>query len=103
MGKRMIKNLVNKGQKNIKVYDNVPAALANLEGVKPCKSAEEAAKDSEIVITMLPHGNTVKETLLQSDGILKGISKNALFIDCSTIEPQMAQQLSKISKENGIR
>lgn len=103
MGKRMVNNLVRKGQKNIKVYDTIPSALVGLEGVTPCKSAQEAAKDSEIVITMLPTGNIVKETLLADNGILKGISKNALFIDSSTIEPKMAQELSKISKENGIR
>lgn len=99
----MVNNLVKKGQKNIKVYDSVPSAVAGLEGVKLCKSAEEAAKDSEIVITMLPTGKIVKETLLAENGILKGISKNTLFIDSSTIEPQMAQELARISKENGIR
>lgn len=99
----MVNNLIQKGQKNIKVYDVIPAATAGLKGVQVCKSAEEAAKDSEIVITMLPNGDIVKETLLANDGILKGIGKNKLLIDSSTIEPKAAEDLSEIAKKNGIR
>ncbi|KAJ8958774.1 hypothetical protein NQ314_006373 [Rhamnusium bicolor] len=64
---------------------------------------EEASKDSAIVITMLPTGDIVKETLLGEKGILKGIPKNSLLVDCSTIAPKTAQDLSKIAKSNGIR
>lgn len=105
MGTRMVKNITSKGQE-VKVFDILPAAIdsvANLKGAKICSSAEEAAKDANIVITMLPTGDIVKETLLAEKGILKGIPKKSLFIDCSTIEPKMAQELSKISKENDIR
>ncbi|CAG9833170.1 unnamed protein product [Diabrotica balteata] len=105
MGARMVKNLTSKGQE-VKVFDIVPAALnsvANLKGTQVCSSPKDAAKDASIVITMLPTGDIVKDTLLADNGILKGIPKNSLFIDCSTIEPKMAQELSKISKENGVR
>nr|CAH7719868.1 unnamed protein product [Callosobruchus chinensis] len=52
---------------------------------------------------MLPNGHIVKDTLLGDKGIMKGINKNALFIDSSTIEPQQSQELGKIAKENGFR
>ncbi|XP_023016510.1 3-hydroxyisobutyrate dehydrogenase, mitochondrial [Leptinotarsa decemlineata] len=102
MGKRMAANLISKGQ-SLKVYDTVPAAAASVKGAQQCGSAEEAAKDANIVITMLPNGDIVKETLLGEKGILKGIPKKSILVDCSTIEPQMAKELSTISQKNSIR
>ncbi|KAG5893855.1 hypothetical protein JTB14_002581 [Gonioctena quinquepunctata] len=102
MGTRMANNLIKKGQ-SLKVYDVVPSAAASVEGAQQCNSVEEAVKDASIVITMLPNGDVVKETLLGEKGILKGIPKKSLLVDCSTIEPKMAQELSNISKENSIR
>lgn len=71
MGARMVKNLLKKGQ-DVKVFDTIPLAASSVPGAKVCKSAEEAAKDANIVITMLPTGDIVKETLLADKGILKG-------------------------------
>ncbi|CAG9856369.1 unnamed protein product [Phyllotreta striolata] len=102
MGSRMVKNLLKKGQE-VKVFDVVPAAASSVPGARVCNSAAEAAKDADIVITMLPTGDDVKHTLTQKQGILEGIPKKSLFIDCSTIEPKMAQELHRISTENGVR
>ncbi|CAH2010803.1 unnamed protein product [Acanthoscelides obtectus] len=102
MGARMVKNLISKGEK-VKVFDSVPQAASSVQGVTICNSPEEAAKDAAFVFTMLPNGHIVKDTLLGEKGIMKGIKKNALFIDSSTIEPQQSQELGKIAKENGFR
>ncbi|CAH1169926.1 unnamed protein product [Phaedon cochleariae] len=102
MGTRMANNLVKKGQQ-IKVFDIVPEALSSVSGAQQCSSAEEAARDADIVVTMLPTGDIVKETLLAEKGILKGMPKKALLIDCSTIEPKMAQELSRLSTDSGVR
>lgn len=102
MGARMANNLIKKGQK-LKVFDVMPSAMQNISGAQPCATPAEAAKDSSIIITMLPHGGVVKDTLLQDNGILKGMKKNSLLVDCSTIDPSMAQELSKIAKENNVR
>lgn len=102
MGARMANNLIKKGTK-LKVFDVVPAAAQSIQGATACKSPEEAASDASVIITMLPHGGIVKDTLLQDNGILKGMKKNAIHVDCSTIDPAMARELSAIAKKNNIR
>lgn len=99
MGARMVRNLVAKGQ-TVRVYDIAPTKL---EGVQTCSTPEEAVKDAAIIITMLPNGHVVKDTVLGERGILKGASKNALLVDSSTIEPKHAQELSQIASENKLR
>jgi len=102
MGAKMAGHMVSKKSK-VKVFDIVTDAAKSIPGAIVCKTPAEAAKDVEVVITMLPDGNVVKDTILGEDGIAKGISKNALVIDCSTIEPKTAQELHEIAKKHGFR
>ncbi|KAJ8969897.1 hypothetical protein NQ317_014912 [Molorchus minor] len=102
MGARMAKNLIKHGKK-VNVYDINPSAVTALEQAKPCNSPAEAASGASLVFTMLPNGEIVKEAILGDNGIFKEISKNALLVDCSTVEPRVAQELHSISKKNYIR
>lgn len=102
MGAKMAGHMISKGSK-LKVYDVTKEAAKSVKGAVVCNTPAEASQDVDVVITMLPDGNVVKETLLQNDGIMKGLKKGGLFIDCSTIEPKTAQELHKIAKENNIR
>lgn len=60
-----------------------------LLGATPCSSAEEAVDGANIIITMLPNGQIVKDTIIGEKGILKKIAKNALLLDSSTVGPQV--------------
>lgn len=102
MGVRMANNLIKKGRK-LKVYDVSKAAAQSVTGAHVCSTPQEAATDVDLVITMLPEGATVKNVLTANDGILKGINKNSLLIDSSTIDPLDAQELHRIAKEAGIK
>lgn len=102
MGAKMATNMIKKGSK-LKVFDVVESAAKSVAGATVCKTPQEAATDVDVVFTMLPDGHVVKDTVLRADGITKGIKKGALMIDCSTIEPKHAQELSAIAKDNGYR
>lgn len=102
MGQRMATNLVKKGR-SVKVFDTSKAAAQSVTGAKVCSSPQEAATDVDFVITMLPEGEIVKEVLTAKDGILKGINKNTLLVDSSTINPKTAQELHEITKGAGIQ
>ncbi|KAL1513771.1 hypothetical protein ABEB36_003136 [Hypothenemus hampei] len=102
MGSRMVNNLVKHGQKP-RVYDVVPAALASVNGAIPCSSAEEAVDGANVIFTMLPTGQVVKNTVLGEKGILRKISKNALLLDSSTIGPQIAREVFEAAKAKNIR
>lgn len=84
MGSRMAKNLIKKGH-NLKTYDVVPSATTAVPGTKPCQSPEEAVKDSSLVITMLPNGKIVKETVLGRKDFIQfcdGAKLDSFHLNC---------------------
>lgn len=102
MGARMANNLIKKGR-SLKVYDVSKSAAQSVTGAQVCSTPQEAATDVDFVITMLPEGDVVKKVLTAEDGILKGISKSALLVDSSTINPLTAQELHQLAGGAGIQ
>lgn len=102
MGTRMATNMINKGLK-LKVFDIDSAAAKGVKGATAVNSPKEAAQGAKIVITMLPDSSIVREAVSGKDGILEGIDKNGLHVDCSTCEPKFAQELYQFAKEKGYR
>ncbi|OLD96085.1 MAG: hypothetical protein AUG80_15090 [Candidatus Rokubacteria bacterium 13_1_20CM_4_68_9] len=86
MGAPMAANLVKKGFAVV-AYDIVPAALAAAAraGATQAGSAAEAAKQAEIVVTMLPSSSHVEQAYLGPAGVLEGVMRCRLCIDMSTI------------------
>src|SRR2546428_4621803 len=76
MGQPMLSNLVKKGH-SVVAYDVVEPALegAVKRGAVRAGSAAEAAKASELVITMLPSSSHVEAAYLGAAGILDGIGR----------------------------
>lgn len=103
MGSPMARNLIKAGHQ-LHVYDLSSTAVEQLKlaGAQVRRSIAELAqiKDLDFIITMLPAGQHVRSVYLNDDGILKNIDSNAMLIDCSTIDPQTARDVSKIALEN---
>src|SRR5438132_5948097 len=77
MGAPMAANLVKKGFAVV-AYDIVPAALAAAAraGAKEAGSAADAAKQAEIVVTMLPSSSHVEQAYLGPAGVLEGVMRD---------------------------
>ena len=75
MGAPMAANLVKAGH-GVTGYDLVPAALQALiaAGGKSAASAAEAAKGADVVITMLPAGEHVREVWLHQGGLIEAVT-----------------------------
>jgi 3-hydroxyisobutyrate dehydrogenase len=104
MGNPMADQLVKAG-KEVKVYDVSPQVIqkakeANLNVVD---TLDEVLKDANFVISMLPEGKHVKSLYLGEHGIIEKISKEALIIDCSTIDIETSLLLGKEAKARGIK
>ncbi|MFJ6053714.1 3-hydroxyisobutyrate dehydrogenase [Streptomyces sp. NPDC092307] len=86
MGGPMAANLVKAGHR-VLGFDLVPESLATAAaaGVEPAASAVEAAREADVVITMLPAGRHVLG-LYGEQGLLAAARPGSLFIDCSTID-----------------
>src|SRR6267143_3442307 len=104
MGQPMVRNLIAKGF-GVIAYDIVPAAVdaAVKLGATACGSAADAAKQSDLVVTMLPSSGHVETAYLGAGGVLEGVAKGRLCVDMSTIEPGVSQRVAARLKERGVR
>lgn len=103
MGGPMAVNLVKAGH-SVKVFDLLPEHVdaAVSEGATSVESASDAVKDVEFVISMLPSGPIVESLYIHDSKLLDEIDPKTLVIDCSTIAPENAVNLSNAAKEKGI-
>jgi 3-hydroxyisobutyrate dehydrogenase len=94
MGAPMARNLVKAGHR-LRVFDAVPAAIANLTqaGAAGAMGIADAVRGCEIVITMLPTGRESREVYLTSAGVIAAANKGCLLVDCSTIDVASARDI----------
>jgi len=104
MGQPMLSNLLKKGH-GVVAYDVVEAALeaAVKRGASRAASAADAAKQSELVITMLPSSSHVEAAYLGPGGVLEGIAPGRLCIDMSTADPAASRRVAEAAKQRGVR
>jgi 3-hydroxyisobutyrate dehydrogenase len=102
MGSGMAANQAKAGREVIAFDLNTEAmARAKEQGMSAAGSAAEAVNDADIVITMLPAGKHVSEVYLES--ILPNARKDALLIDCSTIDVDTARTVARDAAMQGFR
>jgi 3-hydroxyisobutyrate dehydrogenase len=90
MGRLMAENLAKCGIR-IQSYD--------LNGSGNCKSAAEAARGAEILITMLPDGKAVRKAL---HGALPGLAPGSVVVDMSSSDPATTREMADILKKKNI-
>jgi 3-hydroxyisobutyrate dehydrogenase len=102
MGSGMSANQLKAGREVI-AFDLSAEALARAkeQGMTPAASASEAVADADIVITMLPAGEHVSS--VYTEAILPSARKDALLIDCSTIDVDSARTVARDAAMAGFR
>lgn len=102
MGSGMAANQAKAGREVV-AFDLSAEAMqrAQEKGMKPASSAADAVKDADIVITMLPAGLHVSD--VYQDAILPHARKDALLIDCSTIDLDSARTIARDASMQGFR
>jgi 2-hydroxy-3-oxopropionate reductase len=95
MGAPMASNL-QKGGHQLFLHDRnpVPDALLTAGG-KVCRSGEEVARESEIVIVMVPDTPHVEAVLFSDDGVAKGLGANKIVVDMSSISPIATKEFAR--------
>ncbi len=104
MGAPMAANLVKAGHRVVG-YDVNAAAVQALAsaGVQATESAAEAVRGADIVITMLPAGEHVREVWLHQGGLIDAVKGGApLLIDCSTIDVESARVVTEAARVAGF-
>lgn len=103
MGNPMARNLIKAGF-TVKVYDIVSAAVDELvsKGAVAAKSVSDAAKDADVLITMLQTGQQVRDTCLGEKGLFRYAKKGVLYIDSSSIDIVTTRELHQIAASFSI-
>jgi 3-hydroxyisobutyrate dehydrogenase len=104
MGAPMAANLVNAGHR-VTGYDVVASASAALaqKGGQAAASIPDAAGAGDVVVTMLPAGPQVRQVYLGPDGVIARARRDALLIDCSTIDVETARAVAASAAEAGLQ
>ena len=100
MGAPMVKRLVAAGH-DITGYDVMESAMAALSEVKMNFSNDvlTAAREKEVVITMLPNGKVLKGVV---EAIIPIMPRGSCFIDCSTVDINTTMQVAELLKNAAI-
>jgi len=98
MGAPMARNLLAAGHR-LTVYDVVPSAVAPLRslGATTADDIAGAVRGADVVITMLPAGEHVREVYLAPNGAIASASPGTTLIDCSTIAVTTAREVHAIA------
>ena len=102
MGLPMAQNLVKAGHA-VAGFDLSEYATERLAvgGGTRVNSAPDACHDAEIVITMLPAGEQVREVYLGDGGLLAAVAPGTLLIDSSTIDVETARDVAQAASREG--
>jgi len=102
MGGHMARHLLRAGH-DITVWNRTLSKADELraKGAKVGKSAGEAVKDAEAVVTMLADDHAVESAVLHSEGVLDHLPRGAVHISMSTISVALSQKLAEDHGKHG--
>lgn len=104
MGSRMAANLLKAGNP-ILVHNRTRSKAEALEasGAGWADTPGELASRTDILFTMLATPEAVEATALGSQGFLPAMHKNALWVDCSTVNPSFTRRMADEARQAGVR
>lgn len=104
MGLPMVANLIKAGHR-VHAADvrseAVEAAVA--QGAVAARSAADATRQAEIVVTMVPNSPEVEIAYLGAGGVLEGARRGQIAIDMSTIDPATTRKVGARLDAAGVR
>lgn len=104
MGSRMAANLLKKGY-SLVVYNRTKEKAQPLiqAGAVWANTPAEAARQADVLITMLANPTAVREVALGPDGFLPAVRPNSLWMDCSTVNPSFTREMADEAHERQMR
>jgi 3-hydroxyisobutyrate dehydrogenase len=103
MGLPMAQNLLKAGHA-VQGFDMSQAQVLALtaSGGQAAANVKDAASGAEIVITMLPAGQHVRDVYLRPDGVLAAAGAGTLLIDSSTIDVATARDVAAAADKKSL-
>jgi len=106
MGEPMAGHLARAGHR-LALFDVRPGHAAHLAarlgvGASAPHSPAEVARVSDIVITMVPNGEVVRDLVRGERGLLQGFAPGALLLDTSSSEPWLTEETAALLAGRGV-
>ena len=103
IGKPMAKCIARAGF-DLTVNDLRDEPLKDLEahGARVARSAREVASASDIVLASLPSNEASGEVALGTDGVLAGASNGDIYVELSTISPDVVRRIAREAAKGGV-
>ena len=104
MGSRMATNLQKHGH-DLVVFNRTRAKAQPLldNGATFAESPAGLAEEVDVLFTMLAHPAAVEQTALGADGFLEALRSNALWVDCSSVNPSFSKKMAAAAAARWIR
>jgi len=101
MGKGMASRLAELGHEVV-VWNRTRQVAEEMgEGVVIAENPRQAAEGCDIVFTMLADPAAVNHVVFGANGLLEGLKPGAVYIDCSTVDPETSRKLGAAAKNKG--
>jgi len=95
MGSRMAANLQKHGY-SLVVFNRTRAKAQPLleQGASFAESPAKLAEQVDVLFTMLAHPDAVEQAALGRNGFLSHLKSNALWVDCSSVNPSFSKKMA---------
>lgn len=103
MGKPMAQNLLRAGFPLV-VWNRTRAKTDDLvrAGAKLAANPHEAAAEADVLITIVSDPPALEEVLWGANGAMEGLRAGTLFVDSSTVSPEMARRVAEACEKRGV-
>jgi len=104
MGSRMAANLQEHGYELV-VFNRTRSKAQPLlnKGAVFAESPAKLAAEVDILFTMLAHPDAVAQAALRANGFLNHLKPNALWVDCSSVNPSFSKKMATGAAARQIR
>jgi 3-hydroxyisobutyrate dehydrogenase len=93
--------LRNKFDLTVRDLDNALTNEFTKQGASVANSAKELAENVDLIITCLPSPKICSEVMEAEDGVIRGLSKNKIWLEMSTTDESEVKRLGKLVKDKG--
>src|SRR5271155_4618568 len=103
MGKPMGRNLLKAGFPLV-VWNRTAARAEELvsEGAKLAENPRETAAAADVLITIVSDPPALEEVLWGAQGAMEGLRRGSIYMDSSTISPELARRAAAACAERGV-
>jgi 2-hydroxy-3-oxopropionate reductase len=103
MGKPMGQNLLKAGFPLV-VWNRTKERADDLigEGAKWAANSRDVATQADVLITIVSDPAAVEQVLWGENGAMEGLRRGAVYIDSSTVSPELARRAARACSERGI-